>query len=215
MNTAEDVRHMSADIKMNALRVLCIQLGFLIFSIKGTDGVPGCSDTIEAICHLRPSGSDSTVSGTVEFHQGGTCYHGQIHPLVRVQGEITGLTPSVGGYRKHGFHVHTYGNLSERCQATGPHYNPLGTVHGRPADTQNRRHVGDLGNVLADQDGNVNIDFIAPRPVSLIGDLSIIGRAIVLHAGEDDLGRGGNAGSVASGNAGARIACCIIERVHK
>jgi hypothetical protein len=45
MNTAEDVRHMSADIKMNAVRVLCIQLGFLIFAIKGTDGVPGCSDT--------------------------------------------------------------------------------------------------------------------------------------------------------------------------
>lgn len=32
-----------------------------------------------------------------------------------------------------------------------------------------------------------------------------------LHAGEDDLGQGGDAGSLASGNAGPRLACCIIE----
>ena len=36
------------------------------------------------------------------------------------------------------------------------------------------------------------------------------GLALVIHAGEDDLGLGGDAGSVASGNAGARIACCNI-----
>jgi len=29
--------------------------------------------------------------------------------------------------------------------------------------------------------------------------------------GQDDLGTGGNAGSRATGNAGGRLACCIIE----
>ena len=46
--------------------------------------------------------------------------------------------------------------------------------------------------------------------VSLTGDKSIAGRAIVVHAGRDDLGLGGNAGSLASGNAGSRVACCVI-----
>lgn len=33
-----------------------------------------------------------------------------------------------------------------------------------------------------------------------------------MHAGADDLGRGGDAGSIASGNAGSRVACCVIGR---
>lgn len=35
-------------------------------------------------------------------------------------------------------------------------------------------------------------------------------RALVVHAREDDMGKGGNAGSRGSGNAGGRVACCII-----
>ncbi len=31
-----------------------------------------------------------------------------------------------------------------------------------------------------------------------------------IHEQADDLGQGGNSGSLASGNAGARIACCVI-----
>jgi len=46
--------------------------------------------------------------------------------------------------------------------------------------------------------------------VSLTGEQSIIGRAIVLHDGEDDLGKGGDAGSLKTGNAGSRVACCTI-----
>merc|ERR1711983_84796 len=41
-------------------------------------------------------------------------------------------------------------------------------------------------------------------------EYSILGKAIVLHAGEDDLGRGGDEGSETTGNAGARLGCCII-----
>ena len=39
---------------------------------------------------------------------------------------------------------------------------------------------------------------------------SIIGRAVVLHAGRDDLGTGDDDGSKATGNAGSRVACCTL-----
>lgn len=41
----------------------------------------------------------------------------------------------------------------------------------------------------------------------------VIGKAIVVHAGEDDLGLGtgeAEASSLANGNAGARVGCCVI-----
>ena len=51
---------------------------------------------------------------------------------------------------------------------------------------------------------------IVDSVISLNGPLSILGRSIVIHAGEDDLGRGGNVGSMTTGNAGARLGCGVI-----
>ena len=39
---------------------------------------------------------------------------------------------------------------------------------------------------------------------------SIIGRAIIVHKDPDDLGKGGDAESKKTGNAGARIGCAVI-----
>ena len=49
------------------------------------------------------------------------------------------------------------------------------------------RHTGDLGNVIADVNEEVNDEFL-DREAMLFGENTIIGRAIVIHAGEDDLG---------------------------
>ena len=38
----------------------------------------------------------------------------------------------------------------------------------------------------------------------------LAGKAIVVHAGEDDLGLGGDDGSLRTGNAGARRACGVV-----
>ena len=46
--------------------------------------------------------------------------------------------------------------------------------------------------------------------VDLIGDRSVVGRGIVVHADRDDLGQGGDAESLKTGNAGDRLACGVI-----
>lgn len=75
--------------------------------------------------------------------------------------------------------------------------------------TDNDRHVGDLGNIQANQDGTATISII-DNEVKLMGFHSVVGRSCVIHAGEDDLGKGGNEESKKTGNSGARIACGVI-----
>ena len=80
-------------------------------------------------------------------------------------------------------------------------------THGGPHSTV--RHVGDLGNVQAEADGNGKYEHTDGQ-VTLHGTYSVIGRSCVLHKKTDDLGEGGNEESLKTGNAGARIACGVI-----
>ena len=82
-----------------------------------------------------------------------------------------------------------------------------GKNHGAPDDEE--RMVGDLGNVVSDQDGKC-IVHKEDKVVKLIGPHSVIGRSIVLYSGEDDCGRGGHELSLTTGNAGARVAAGVI-----
>jgi Cu-Zn family superoxide dismutase len=141
-----------------------------------------------AICVLHPTeGND--VTGTVTFEQteGG----------VKVVAQVEGLTPG-----KHGFHIHTYGDCSAPdATSAGGHFNPEDEPHGAPSDMQ--RHVGDLGNIEANEEGIANMEMIDPK-LTLSGKNSIVGRAIIVHQGEDDLE------SQPTGNAGPRVACGVI-----
>jgi Cu-Zn family superoxide dismutase len=59
--------------------------------------------------------------------------------------------------------------------------------------------VGDLGNIEVKAD-NAETDInITDNLISLIGQHSIIGRSIVVHEKEDDLGKGGNEESLKTG----------------
>ena len=71
------------------------------------------------------------------------------------------------------------------------------------------RHHGDLGNIEADADGK-GVYQATDDNMQLSGPLSIIGRSMVCHADEDDLGLGGHELSLTTGNAGARLACGVI-----
>ncbi|THH20110.1 hypothetical protein EW146_g1191 [Bondarzewia mesenterica] len=125
---------------------------------------------------------------------------------ITVAGNLQGLDPLA----KRGFHIHQLGDVTNGCMSAGPHFNPFKNNHGAPSDAE--RHVGDLGNIESDRSGAAKFTF-EDSLLTLNGPLSIVGRTIVLHAGTDDLGRGDNAESLKTGNAGARSACGVIGRM--
>ena len=69
--------------------------------------------------------------------------------------------------------------------------------------------IRDSGNIEADENGKADFSIKANR-VDLIGDRSVVGRGIVVHSDEDDLGKGGDEESLKTGNAGDRLACGVI-----
>jgi len=147
-----------------------------------------------AICLLRPDGG-SNVNGKVQLSCDGK--------ITAIHAEFNGFPPN----SKHGFHIHQYGDLSEGCKTAGGHYNPFAKNHGGPNESE--RHVGDLGNIVADKDGKVVFD-LQDNQVMLCGPYSVIGRSLVVHADEDDLGKGSFEDSKTTGHSGSRVACGII-----
>uniref|UniRef100_UPI001CB93F5F superoxide dismutase [Cu-Zn] 2 n=1 Tax=Erigeron canadensis TaxID=72917 RepID=UPI001CB93F5F len=142
------------------------------------------------------TGGDNSVKGSLHFLQS------QLNGVTQVRGKITGLKPG-----PHGFHIHALGDTTNGCNSTGPHFNPFNKDHGAPWD--NVRHAGDLGNIVAGQDGVAEVS-IEDKNIPLSGKHSILGRAVVIHADSDDLGRGNHELSKTTGNAGARVGCGVI-----
>jgi Cu-Zn family superoxide dismutase len=141
-----------------------------------------------AVAVLHPT-ANNHVQGVVVFTQtpGG----------VRVHADVSGLTPG-----KHGFHIHEFGDCTDpEAKSAGGHFNPGHHQHGAPTATD--RHAGDLGNLEADASGNAHLDWIDPT-MQLNGEDSIVGRAVIVHAGTDDLK------TQPTGNAGGRQACGVI-----
>lgn len=141
----------------------------------------------KAVSNLLPT-KGSKVEGRVTF----TERDGKIH----VHAEITGLKPG-----KHGFHIHEFGVWSEDGMAAGGHFNPTHEKHGEPSATE--RHVGDLGNIEANENGKATIDDVAFDSLKFHGGTSILGRGLVVHEKADDFGQ-------PVGNAGGRVAVGVI-----
>ena len=147
-----------------------------------------------ATASIQPLG-DSGVSGTVTFSpaEGG----------VQVTYAIDGLAAG-----RHGFHVHENGDCGPGPDGTpggaaGGHFAPMGSPHGAETAPAGQRHVGDFGNVEAGADGRAAGTFVDPV-VALDGERSIIGKAVVVHAGEDDLA------TQPSGDSGDRVGCGVV-----
>lgn len=112
----------------------------------------------------------------------------------------------------YGFHVHENGSCANGEDGTaggaaGGHFNPDSTEHGAPNLPARRRHLGDLGNIHALSDGRILGSF-NESIASLDGPESIIGKALIIHANEDDFT------TQPTGNAGPRIGCGVITGVE-
>ena len=158
--------------------------------------VAGCAameeqKEVSADALLQPR-SGSKVSGNLKFTQ--------IGDVVRVTGEITGHSAG-----SKGFHIHEKGDCSDdKAMSTGGHFNPHGSKHGGPYEPV--KHAGDLGNIVFDANGVAKINFtVGDIKVSKDGPDGIIGRAVIVHAGTDDLK------TDPTGNAGGRVACGVIQ----
>lgn len=155
-------------------------------SMTQADPVP-VHDQLVAVLH--PTDGNET-SGVVTFTREGD--------QVRVSATIEGLDPE----SRHGFHIHQFGD----CTATdgtsaGGHFNPAQNPHAGPDADQ--RHVGDLGNLESNADGVAELDHL-DMVIDLGGADSILGRGVIVHAGEDDME------SQPTGAAGSRLACGVI-----
>ena len=147
-----------------------------------------------ATATLQGSPEDTDFSGTVTFHEDGSGVH--------LVAELAGVdTPG-----KHGFHVHETGECShgtdgKHFTSAGGHFNPTNAEHACPPTEP--RHAGDLGNIEVGANGSGRME-MSTTGLSLSGPNSVVGKAILLHAGEDDCK------TQPTGNSGDRIACGVV-----
>ena len=131
---------------------------------------------------------------------------------VHVKARAYGLTPGF-----HGFHVHALGVCDGAVgfASAGGHYNPAGATHAH--------HAGDMPSLLVKQDGTAELDFRTDS-FNLDELLDVNGSAVIVHAGPDNFGNipsrylsgalltpGPDATTLATGDAGARVACGVVE----
>ena len=104
----------------------------------------------------------------------------------------------------HAVHIHEIGDCSsDDGKSAGGHFNPTGHDHGSPHLPEH--HAGDLGNMEVGEDGRGRHVILMPA-LSISGEENgVRGRAIIVHAGTDDLV------SQPTGAAGGRIGCGVIR----
>ncbi|MEY8021029.1 superoxide dismutase family protein [Muriicola sp. SD30] len=148
---------------------------------------------VEAVAFKMEPKSDSNVAGEVKF----TEEDGK----VTMEASFSGLTPG-----EHAIHIHEKADCSaDDGTSTGGHWNPTAEPHGKWGDDTGY-HRGDIGNFVADADGNATVEFSTDLWCLSCEDetKNIVGKAVIVHQGVDDFT------SQPSGAAGARISCTGI-----
>ena len=151
--------------------------------------VTSCSEKKTIVVAAEPK-SDTNVSGTITFSE--------MDEIVVMKATFTGLTPGL-----HAIHLHELADCSSTDgKSTGGHWNPTFEPHGAWG-SQTGFHRGDIGNFEADSKGDATITFETDQWCISCDDQTknIIGKAVIVHQGQDDLV------SQPSGAAGARVSC--------
>lgn len=139
------------------------------------------------------SKSNTNTSGNVVFKEE--------DGSVTMTAIISGLEPG-----EHAIHIHTTADCSSADgKSAGGHWNPTGKPHGKWGNDTGY-HKGDIGNFIADENGNGTISKTTDEWCIGCGDTTkdVLGKAIIVHAGSDDFT------SQPSGAAGARVSCAGI-----
>lgn len=140
---------------------------------------------------LTPRADKPGLSGTVTFTE---TAGGGVTIVATIQGAVPG---------DRGFHIHEIGDCSaEDFTSSGGHFNPTATDHGAPGADPS--HFGDLGNITIGEDGTGRLEVTSSDLSIGGGEGNVVGRAVVLHEGTDDLT------SQPTGAAGGRVACGVI-----
>ena len=143
-----------------------------------------------AMAIIQPT-SQGTASGQAHFTQ--------VADGVEMKVTMQGLTPG-----EHAIHVHANADCGNAGENAGPHWNPTGEEHGKWGSSP--YHRGDIGNLVADAQGNATLTFTSN--VWSIGgtpDTDVVGRTVIVHASSDDFK------TQPTGNAGGRIACGVVQ----
>jgi Cu-Zn family superoxide dismutase len=174
--------------------VCLLALAALTFGCSGSGGdvAVGVSTSEEprATASIDPR-SGGELTGSASFIDGA----GQ----VSLQIDLDNAPPG-----RHGVHIHEFGDCSaEDGTSAGGHWNPTGHDHGKWGEEP--FHLGDIGNILVGEDGTGSL--MISTDLWSIGtgqDNDVVGKAVIVHAGEDDLK------SQPTGAAGGRIGCGVI-----
>jgi superoxide dismutase, Cu-Zn family len=161
------------------------------------------------VAHAALHDADGAEVGTVTWSQG----DGSVTVVVAAAGLPAGF---------HGFHVHAVGECVAPFTSAGPHLNPAGASHPD--------HAADQPVLLVNADGSGSATFTTDRYA--VAD--IVGAAVIVHAKPDNYANiperyaapgpsaspaasappvmvpGPDAVTLATGDAGPRIACGVI-----
>lgn len=145
---------------------------------------------VKKLAFTLDSKSESNAKGEVTFVE----ENGE----VTFTANLTGLEPGI-----HAIHIHEKADCSSPDgKSAGGHWNPTNKKHGKWGDPTGY-HRGDIGNFTADENGEGTITLTTDEWCIDCEDekKNIVGKGIIVHAGEDDFT------SQPSGDAGARVSC--------
>ncbi len=144
---------------------------------------------------ISPTHADTLVKGTAKFTA--DQQNGKVVMLIELD------IPSKAG-KSVAVHLHEQGDCGNMADMAHGHWNPGKTSHGKWGS--GNFHAGDIGNVKLDKSGHGTLSM--ESTIWTLGGPStsnILGKAVIVHGGEDDYT------SQPAGNSGARIGCGVIQ----